>query len=112
MRILRRNFLHLAVGTAALPALTHTARAQGYPNRPVSIIVACPPGGPIYMSARLVGQWLADRLVQPFVVENRPGAAGNIGTEAVVRAPADGYTLLLAFAASAINASLFENLNY
>ena len=112
MRILRRNFLHLAVGAAALPALPHTARAQGYPNRPVRIIVAVPPGGPIDMSARLVGQWLADRLGQPFVVENRPGAAGNIGTEAVVRAPADGYTLLLAFAASAINASLFENLNY
>jgi tripartite-type tricarboxylate transporter receptor subunit TctC len=112
MRIPRRTFLHLAAGATALPALPQFARAQGYPNRPVRIIVAVPPGGPIDMSARLIGQWLAERLGQPFVVENRAGAAGNIGTEAVVKAPADGYTLLLAFAASAINAALFENLNY
>src|SRR5690348_13297809 len=112
MRIPRRNVLHLAAGAAALTALPRAARAQGYPNRPVRIIVAVPPGGPIDMSARLIGQWLAERLGQPFVVENRAGAGGNIGTEVVVRAPADGYTLLLAFASSAINASLFENLNY
>jgi tripartite-type tricarboxylate transporter receptor subunit TctC len=86
--------------------------AQAYPTRPVRIIVAVPPGGPIDMSARLIGQRLSERLGQPFIIENRAGAAGNIGTEAVVRAPADGYTLLLAFAASAINAALFDNLNY
>ena len=111
MRFPRRNLLQLAAGAAAL-ALPHAACAQAYPSRPARIIVAVPPGGPIDMSARLIGQWLAERLGQPFVVENRAGAASNIGTEAVVRAPADGYTLLLAFAASAINAALFENLNY
>jgi tripartite-type tricarboxylate transporter receptor subunit TctC len=109
MRIPRRNVLHLVAGAVAL---SRTAHAQGYPNRPVRIIVAVPPGGPIDMSARLIGQWLAERLGQPFVIENRAGGASNIGTEAVVRAPADGYTLLVAFAASAINAALFENLNY
>jgi tripartite-type tricarboxylate transporter receptor subunit TctC len=112
MRIPRRNVLHLAAGAIALPALPSVARGQGYPSRPVRIIVAVPPGGPIDMSARLIGQWLSERLGQPFVIENRAGAAGNIGTEAVVRAPADGYTLLLAFAGSAINAALFDNLNY
>ena len=108
----RRTVLRLAMGAVALPALSRVTSAQAYPTRPVRIIVAVPPGGPIDMSARLIGQRLSERLGQPFIIENRAGAAGNIGTEAVVRAPADGYTLLLAFAASAINAALFDNLNY
>src|SRR5690242_1925553 len=108
----RRTVLRLAMGAVALPALSRLAAAQAYPSRPVRIIVPVPPGGPIDMSARLVGQWLSERLGQPFIIENRAGAAGNIGTDAVVRAPADGYALLLAFAASAINAALFDNLNY
>jgi tripartite-type tricarboxylate transporter receptor subunit TctC len=112
MKHARRTVLRLAMGAVALPALSRVASAQAYPSRPVRIIVAVPPGGPIDMSARLIGQWLSERLGQPFIIENRAGAGGNIGTEAVVRAPADGYTLLLAFAASAINAALFDNLNY
>jgi tripartite-type tricarboxylate transporter receptor subunit TctC len=112
MKPARRTVLRLAMGAVALPALSRLASAQAYPSRPVRIIVAVPAGGPIDMSARLIGQWLSERLGQPFIIENRAGAAGNIGTEAVVRAPADGYTLLLAFAASAINAALFDNLNY
>ncbi len=112
MKHARRTVLRLAMGAVALPALSRVTSAQAYPTRPVRIIVAVPPGGPIDMSARLIGQWLSERLGQPFIIENRAGAAGNIGTEAVVRAPADGYTLLLAFAASAINAALFDNLNY
>src|SRR6476660_6138388 len=108
----RRTVLRRAMGAVALPALSRVTSAQAYPTRPVRIIVAVPPGGPIDMSARLIGQWLSERLGQPFIIENRAGAAGNIGTEAAVRAPADGYTLLLAFAASAINAALFDNLNY
>ena len=89
------NSLHLAAGAAALPAVSRVARAQAYPTRPVRIIVGFPPGGANDIVARLVGQWLSERLGQPFVVENRPGAASNLATEAVVRAPADGYTLLL-----------------
>src|SRR6266550_8955683 len=112
MKLVRRQFLHLAAGAAALPAVPRIARAQAYPTRPVRLIVPYPPGGLSDIVARLMAQWLSERLGQPFVIENRAGAAGNIGTEAVVRAPADGYTLLLAFAASAINAALFENLNY
>jgi tripartite-type tricarboxylate transporter receptor subunit TctC len=91
----RRQFLHLAAG-AALPTASHIARAQTYPTRPVRIIVPYPPGGPTDIIARLVAQWLSKSLGQQFVIENRSGADGNIGTEAVVRAPADGYTLLLA----------------
>jgi tripartite-type tricarboxylate transporter receptor subunit TctC len=108
----RRQFLHLAAATAALPALSTIARAQAYPTRPVRIIVGFPAGGSGDFHARLMGQWLSERLGQQFVVENRPGAGGNIGTEAVVRAPADGYTLLLAATPNAINATLYERLNF
>jgi tripartite-type tricarboxylate transporter receptor subunit TctC len=112
MKLPRRAFLHLAIGAAALPALSRNACAQTYPSRPVRIIVGFPAGGPGDTLARLVGQGLSERLHQPFVIENRPGAGGNIGTEAVVRAPADGYTLLLATSASAINVTLYPNLGF
>jgi len=112
MKLPRRQFLHLAASAAALPAVSRIAWAQGYPNKPVRIIVPVPAGGPIDLAARLIGQWLAERLGQPFVVENRPSAGGHVGIEAVARALADGYTLLLALAGSAINATLFERLNY
>jgi tripartite-type tricarboxylate transporter receptor subunit TctC len=113
MKLPRRNFLHLAAGAAALPALSRFAVAQAYPARPVRIIVGFAPGGTTDIAARLIGQWLSERLGQPFVIENRPGASTTIGTEVVVRAPADGYTLLLATTASAINTTLFEGkLNY
>jgi tripartite-type tricarboxylate transporter receptor subunit TctC len=92
----RRQFLHLAAGAAALPAVLRTARAQAYPTRPVRLIVGFPAGGPLDMLARLMGQWLSERLGQQFVIENRPGAATNIATEAVVRARPDGYTILMA----------------
>jgi len=108
----RRQFLHLAAGVVALPAVSRTARAQAYPTRPVRIIVGFPAGGTGDILARLIGQWLSERLGQPFIVENRPGAAGNIGTEAVVRAPPDGYTLLLVGPPNAINATLYDKLNY
>jgi len=108
----RRQFLHLAAGAAALPVMSRIAWAQAYPTRPVRIIVTFPPGGGTDIIARLMGQWLSERLGQPFIIENRPGAGGNIGTETVVRAPADGYTLLLAFVTNAINATFYEKLNY
>jgi tripartite-type tricarboxylate transporter receptor subunit TctC len=112
MKLPRRQFLHLAAGTAALPAGTRFARAQTYPTRPVRWIVGYPPAGASDIAARLIGQWLSDRLGQPFVIENRPGASGNIGTEAVVNAPPDGYTLLLVNAGNAINATLYDKLKY
>jgi tripartite-type tricarboxylate transporter receptor subunit TctC len=112
MKLPRRRFLHLAAGAAALPALSRIARAQAYPGRPVRIIVGFPAGGTLDILARLMGQWLSDRLGQPFIVENRPGAGGNIGTEAVVRAPADGYTLLSVASPNAINATLYGKLNF
>src|SRR5215472_17088882 len=112
MKLPRRNFLHLAAGAAALPAVTHVARAQAYPSRPVRVIVPFAPAGDTDLVARLMGQWLSERLRQPFIIENRPGAGTNIGTEAVVRAPADGYTLLLASPPSAINATLYDKLNF
>jgi tripartite-type tricarboxylate transporter receptor subunit TctC len=108
----RRKFLHLAAGAAALPAVSRFAWAQTYPLRPVRIIVGFPPGGVGDILARLMGQWLSDRLSQPFVIENRPGAGSNIGTEAAVRAPADGYTLLLTTTPNAINVTLYDKLNF
>jgi tripartite-type tricarboxylate transporter receptor subunit TctC len=112
MKLPRRNFLLLAAAAAALPAATRIARAQVYPTRPVRIIVGFGAGSANDILARLVAQWLSERLGQPFIVENRTGAGGNIGTEAVVRAAADGYTLLLAGSPDAINATLYNNLNF
>jgi tripartite-type tricarboxylate transporter receptor subunit TctC len=112
MKLPRRNFLHLAASVAALPAVSRIARAQAYPTRPVRLIVPLAPGGATDIVARLMGQWLSERLGQPFVIENRPGGGGNIGTEAVVRAPADGYTLLMVGPTQAINATLYEKLNF
>jgi tripartite-type tricarboxylate transporter receptor subunit TctC len=112
MKLPRRAFLHLAAGAAALPAVSRIARAQTYPARPVRLVVGFPPAGGADLFARLVGQWLSERLGQQFLIENRPGAAGNIATEAVVRAPADGYTLLLVTIPNVINATLYDRLNY
>jgi len=112
MKLPRRNFLQLAAGAAALPVVSPIASAQTYPSRPVHWIVPFAPGGGSDIIARLVGQWLSERLGQPFVVENRPGAASNIATEAVVRAPADGYTLLQCATPNAVNATLYEKLNF
>ena len=112
MKLLRRQFLQLAGAAAAAPALPQLASALDYPTRPVRWIVGFPPGGGNDIFARLIGQWLSERLGQPFVIENRPGAGSNIATGAVVRAPPDGYTLLLANAANAINASLYDKLNF
>ena len=112
MKLPRRRFLHLAAGAAALPAMSRMARAQAYPSRPVRIIVPFAAAGAFDIMARLIGQWLSERLGQPFVIENRPGAGTNIGTEAVVKAPPDGYTLLLAGTPNAINATLYEKLNF
>jgi tripartite-type tricarboxylate transporter receptor subunit TctC len=112
MKLPRRQFLHLAAGAAALPAVSRIARAQAYPSRPVRWIVGFTPAGGNDIVARLMGQWLSERLGQPFVIENRPGAGTNLATEAVVNAPPDGYTLLLANLANAINSTLYEKLNF
>src|SRR5262245_63025420 len=108
----RRSFLHLAAGAAAVPAMPRLVRAQAYPTRPVRIIVPYAPGGAPDIVARVMAQWLSERLAQPFVIENRPGAGGNIGTEAAVRAAPDGYTLLYVVTANAISATLFDNLKF
>jgi tripartite-type tricarboxylate transporter receptor subunit TctC len=108
----RRHVLHLAAGAAALPAASRIARAQAYPSRPVRLIVPLAPGGATDIVARLMGQWLSERLGQPFVIDNRPGGGTNIGTEAVVQAPPDGYTLLMASSANTINATFYDKLNF
>src|SRR5215467_5665054 len=112
MKLPCRNFLHLAAGAAALPAVTRTAWTQTYPTRPVRIIVGFPPGGPSDILARLIGQRLSERLGQPFIIENRPGATGNIATEAVARAPADGHTLLWVVPSNGIAHVLYGKLNF
>jgi tripartite-type tricarboxylate transporter receptor subunit TctC len=112
MKLPRRRFLHLAAGAVALPAVSRIARAQAYPTRPVRLIVGFPPGGAADIAARLIGHWLSERLGQPFVVETRPGAATNIATEAVARATPDGYTLLFVTQSNAINATLYDKLNF
>ena len=112
MKPARRKFLHLAAGAAALPTLPHIAKAQAYPAQPVRLIVGFVAGGLTDITGRLIAQWLSERLGQRFIVENRPGGAGNIATEAVVRAAPDGYTLLVINTNNAINATLFEKLNF
>ena len=112
MKLPRRTVLHLAAGGAALLALSRVAWAQGYPARPVRIIVGFAPSGATDIMARLIGQWLSERLGQQFIVENRPGAASNIATEAVVNAPPDGYTLLVVTSVNAINATLYAKLSF
>jgi tripartite-type tricarboxylate transporter receptor subunit TctC len=112
MTLFRRQFLHFATGALALPAVTRIARAQSYPSRPVHLIVGFAAGGAADITARIIGQWLSERLGQSFVVENRPGAATNIATAAVAHAPADGYTLLMISSPHAFNATLYDKLNY
>jgi tripartite-type tricarboxylate transporter receptor subunit TctC len=112
VKLARRRFLHLAAGAAALPTASRFAWAQAYPSRPVRLIIGYPPGGSADITARLTGQWLSERLGQPVVIESRPGAATNLATEAVVRASPDGYTLLLVAPANAINATLYDKLNF
>jgi tripartite-type tricarboxylate transporter receptor subunit TctC len=112
MKFRRRQFVQLAASAIALPVVSRVARAQTYPSRPVRLIIGYPAGGANDIIGRLIGQWLSERLGQQFIIENRAGAAGNIGTEAVVRSPADGYTLLLAGSFNAINATLYDKLNF
>jgi tripartite-type tricarboxylate transporter receptor subunit TctC len=108
----RRRFLRLAGGAAALPVISHAALAQTYPTRPVRIVVGFAAGGATDIAARLIGQWLSERLGQQFIVENRPGASSNLAADAVIRASPDGYTLLLVSASNAINESLYDRLNF
>jgi tripartite-type tricarboxylate transporter receptor subunit TctC len=112
MKLLRREFLALAASASTLPAVIGIARAQTYPFRPVRIIVGYTPGGAVDVVARLIGQWLSERLGQPFVIENRPGASTNIATEAVIRSPPDGYTLLAAVSSNTVNPALYPNLSF
>jgi tripartite-type tricarboxylate transporter receptor subunit TctC len=112
MKLPRRRFLHLAAGVAMLPVASRITWAQTYPTRPVRIVVSAPPGGAIDILARLIGQWLSEHFGEPVILENKPGAGTNIGTEFVVRAPPDGYTLLLVAPPAAINATLYENLSF
>src|SRR6266566_9390163 len=112
MKLARRRFLSAATGAAALHAISRVVRAQSYPTRPMRLIVTTAAGGSPDIIARLIGQWLSERLGQPIIIDNRPGAGTNIGTEIVVRAPPDGYTLLMALSANAINASLYDNLPF
>ena len=108
----RRQFLHLAAGASALPAVSRIARAQTYPTKPVRVVVGAAPGSNQDIIARLVGQWLSDRLGQQFIIENRPGAGTNVAAEAVVRAPADGYTLLSVSSANAVSATVYKKLKF
>jgi tripartite-type tricarboxylate transporter receptor subunit TctC len=112
MKLSRRTFLHLSAGAVALPVCPNIARAQAYPSRPVHFLVGYAPGGGNDIVARLMGQWLSERLGQPFLIENRPGAGTNVATEAVARAPADGYTLLAVGQPNAVNAALYDKLNF
>src|SRR5574342_488807 len=112
MTFARRRFLRLAAAAAALPAVSRIARAQAWPSRAVRLIIGYPPGGSADITARLMGQWLSERLGQPFVIESRPGAGTNLATEAVVRAAPDGYTLLFVGAPNAINATLYSKLSF
>src|SRR6201982_2481239 len=112
MKLPRRKFLRLAAGAVALPAITRAAWGQAYPARLVRIVVSFPAGSTSDILARPIAQWLQQHLSQPFVIDNRPGAGGNIGTEAVVRAPADGYTILMIGPSATINATLYEGLNF
>jgi len=112
MKLLRRDFLHLVTGVAMWPAITRIAEAQAYPTRPVRLVAPFPPGGSIDITARLIGQWLTERLGQQVVIENRPGAGGNIGSETALNSPADGYMLLLCSVANAISVTLYDKLNY
>jgi tripartite-type tricarboxylate transporter receptor subunit TctC len=112
VKLPRRKFLHLAAGAASLPAVSRIALAQAYPARPVHVVAPFAAGGAADILARLIGQWLSERLGQPFVIENRPGAGGNVGTEVVVRASPDGYMLLLIGSFNTINATLYDKLNF
>jgi tripartite-type tricarboxylate transporter receptor subunit TctC len=112
MKLPRRKFLHLAAGAAALPVITRVSSAQSYPVRPVHLLAGFPPGGIVDLIARLIGQWLSERLGQQFVIENRPGAGSNIATELVCRATPDGYTLLLVSSVNAWNTAIYDNLNF
>jgi tripartite-type tricarboxylate transporter receptor subunit TctC len=112
MKLPRRKFLHLAAGVAALPAITQVSSAQSYPVRPVHLLAGFPPGGIVDLIARLIGQWLSERLGQQFVIENRPGAGSNIATELVARATPDGYTLLLVSSVNAWNTAIYDNLKF